>query len=79
MDRTSDREGGWSNLVAFLEERYASGGETTHRIAEDNDRPIDPALVSALTNIARLPTHDDYPFWRVRCEVTDSGYLPRRV
>lgn len=74
MDETSDREGGWHDLVASLEERYASDTSkfnTTHHIAEDNcrnEQPLDLVIVSAIENIIA----HDYPFWRVRCKVTDS-------
>ena len=73
MDRTSDREGGWHDLVASLAERYASGSKAIQpHIAEDkNERPLDPSLFSTIENITRLPTHNRYPFWRVRCKVTD--------
>ena len=71
MDQTSDQEGGWHDLVASLEERYASGSKfkTTQHIAEDDYRnerpPIDPVIVSSIEDII---THD-YPFWRIRCKV----------
>ena len=74
MDETSDKEVGWHDLVASLEERHASGSKikpTHHRdIAEDNcrnDRPLDPVIISSIENIIA----HDYPFWRVRCKVTD--------
>ena len=75
VDKPSDREGGWRDLVASLGERYASGSKTVQHVVEDNcsnERPLDPALVSSIENITRLPTHDDYPFWRVRCKVRFS-------
>jgi hypothetical protein len=68
-----DREDGWQDLVASLGERYASGSKTIPHIIEDNDsneRPLNPALVASIEKIIRLPTHDDYPFWRIRCKVT---------
>jgi len=72
MDKTSDREGGCHDLIASLEERYATSSKfkTTNHIAEDdcrNARPLDPVIVSSVENI----TAHDYPFWRVRCKVTD--------
>ena len=69
MDETSDKEGGWHDFVASLEERHASGSKS-HHIAEDdcrNDRALDPVIVSSIENGI---THD-YPFWQVRCQVTD--------
>jgi len=78
VDKPSDREGGWRDLVASLGERYASGSKTRQHAVED-ERPLDPALVSSIENITRLPTHDDYPFWRVRCKVTGWCLSPRRV
>ena len=68
MDETSDRAGSWHDLVASLDERYATRKTTLH-IAEDNcrnDRTLDPVIVSSVGNII---THD-YPFWRVRCRVS---------
>jgi hypothetical protein len=75
MDETSEKEGGWHDLVASLEERHASGSKfkPTHHIAEDNcrnDPPLDPVIVSSIENII---THD-CPFWWVRCQVTDLCY-----
>jgi hypothetical protein len=73
MDKPSNREGGWHNFVTSLGERYASGSKTIQHIVENNDGherlPLDPALVSCIEN---MPAHKDYPFWRVRCKVTDS-------
>ena len=72
-DNPSNREGGWHDFVGSLEERYASGSKTSQHIVENNyshERlPLDPALVSCIEN---MPAHKDYPFWRVRCKVTDS-------
>jgi hypothetical protein len=58
MDKTSDREDpGWHNLVASLDERYAtcSKFKTTHHIVEDdcrNEQPlVDPVIVSSVKNI----------------------------
>ena len=65
MDETPDKEVGWHDVVASLEAHH-----TSHRVAEDNcrnDRPLDPVIISSIENII---THD-YPFWRVRCKVTD--------
>jgi hypothetical protein len=73
MDQTSDHEGGWHDCIASLEERYASGSKfkTRQHIAEDNCRNewplIDPVVASSIENIT---THD-YPFWRIRCRVTN--------
>lgn len=78
MDKTSDREGGWHDLVASLEERHASGSKSKlPRVGEDNcrnERPLDPVIVSSIENII---THN-YPFWRVRCKVTDQCF-PCRI
>ena len=69
--RPDVNEGGssWGNLVASLEDRYAS----THRVAEGdrNERPLEshPTIASSIDKIIRLPTNDDYPLWRVRCKV----------
>jgi hypothetical protein len=47
MENTSDREGGWHDLVASLEDRYASGGERSQIVElEDNcttERLLDPS------------------------------------
>jgi hypothetical protein len=73
IDENSN-QGGWTNLVASIEERYALGSGPTHPIAEGNHREghldIEPAIVAAVDNITRRPTDDDYPLWRVRCKVT---------
>jgi hypothetical protein len=82
VDKPSDRERGWHDLVASLGERYASGSKMIQGIVEDNcrnERPLDPALISSIKNITGLPTHDDYPFWRVRCKVTGWCLPPHRV
>jgi hypothetical protein len=70
VDKTSDREGGWHSLVDSLEERYSSGTEfqTTPHIVDMNERALDSAFVSLIEKIAG----HDYPFWRVRCKVTDG-------
>jgi len=73
VDKLSDRERGWHDLVASLGDRYASGSKTVQGIVDDNcsnERPLDSALISSIKNIIGLPTHDDYPFWRVPCKVT---------
>lgn len=71
LDENSN-EGGWSDLVASLEERFVSGSRTTQNIADSNhrDEPPDPIIAACIDNITRLPTKDDYPLWRVRCKVT---------
>ena len=87
MDKPSDQEGGWQDMIASLSERYASGSKTIQHVVEDyckevggsNERHLDPALVSSIENITRFPTHNDYPFWRVRCKVTGWCLSPRRV
>lgn len=60
---------GWIDLVASLEERYAS----THRVAKGdrNGRRLEshPTIASSIDKITRLPTNDDYPLWRIRCKV----------
>jgi hypothetical protein len=76
MDKPSDQEGGWQDMIASLSERYASGSKTIQHVVckevgGSNERHLDPALVFSIENIIRFPTHDDYPFWRVRCKVTD--------
>jgi len=61
-------------FIAALEERYSSHGRgitATERFAEGN--PLDPVVTSCVDNITRLPTHDDYPLWRVRCKVILAG------
>jgi len=75
MDKTSDQEGRWHDLVASLEERHASGSKfkPTHHNRR-NEQPLDPIVVSSIENIT---THD-YPFWRIRCKVTDWCF-PHRV
>jgi hypothetical protein len=80
MDRTLDREGNWHDLVDSLGERYASGSKTIQPLKDNcrNERPLDPSLVSSIENITRWPTHNDYPFWQVRCKVTD-WCLPHQV
>ena len=67
-------EEGWSNLVASLEERFASGSGKTQHTTEGNhrnERPLasDPAFATCIDKITRLPTEEDYPLWRVRCQV----------
>jgi len=64
--RPDVNEGGssWGNLVASLEDRYAS----THRVAE-----------GFIEKIARLPTNDDYPLWRVRCKVFLTSVIFRHA
>jgi hypothetical protein len=66
-------QGGWSNLVSALEERFASEKGTTHGAAEGNIRGDQLARhlgnAAFIENITRLPTGDDYPLWRVRCKV----------
>ncbi len=51
-----DEHSNWANLVTSIEERYASGSGTTHRIAEGNHRnehlDIGPTIAAA---IDRLP------------------------
>ena len=77
MDKTSDpsREGDWHDLVASLKERFASGSKLKPHHAEDNRRnELDPMIVSSIEKI----TAHNYPFWRVRCKVTD-WYFPHRV
>jgi hypothetical protein len=79
MDENSD-EGGWGDLVASLEKRYASDSG----IAEGNhghERPFDShPLASVIDNITRqLPSSDDYPLWRIRCKVTLSSLIPQRI
>jgi hypothetical protein len=73
MDKLPNREGGWHDFVASLGERYTSGSKTNQHIVENNSShewpPLDPALVSCMEN---MPVRDGYPFWRVRCKVTDS-------
>src|SRR6267154_3712431 len=59
MDRTSDREGGWHDLVASLAERYASGPSKAiqpHIVKDNcrNERLLDPSLVSSIENITHL-------------------------
>jgi hypothetical protein len=72
MDKTSDQQSSWHDLVASLEKRHGSGSKSkaTHHIVEDNrtrnKQPLDPVIVSSIENIT---THD-YPFWRVRCRVS---------
>ena len=72
MDKNSDQEGGCHNLIASLEEHYATSSKSkvTNHIGEDdcrNERPLDPVIVSSIENI----TAHIYPFWRVHCKVTD--------
>lgn len=68
---------GTQDFIAALEERVSSGKGTTERFAESNrkERPLEsePAITSSIDIITRLPTHDDYPLWRVRCKVTLVG------
>jgi hypothetical protein len=71
MDNTLDQDDR-HDLVASLAERYTSGSKTIPQENDRNERPLDPVLVSTIENITRLPTDDDYPFWRVRCKVTQS-------
>lgn len=75
VDENSN-QGGWSDLVSSLEERFASGSENTNGTKEghgsdhmDNYLARYPALAAAIDNITCLPTQDDYPLWRVRCKV----------
>ena len=72
MDENSD-EGGWGDLLASLEKRYApdSGiSEGNHRQVElpfDESHPI----ASSINNvIQQLHCTDDYPLWRIRCKVS---------
>jgi hypothetical protein len=68
--KTPNQErGDWHNLVASLEERHASGSKfkATYHVAKEDEHPLCPAIVSTIENIT---THN-YPFWRVRCKVTD--------
>jgi hypothetical protein len=79
MDKTVGQEGNWANLVASLEERYASDGTTTHHIAEGSrdKRPLEshPEFISSIENVTRLSTHNDYPLWGIRCKVTNQCFL----
>ena len=73
-------EGGssWGDLVASLEDRYAS----TRRVAEGdrNERPLEGhPIASFIEKIARLPTNDDYPLWRVRCKVFLTSVIFRHA
>jgi hypothetical protein len=74
----SNRE---SDLVALLEECYASGSNTSHSVVEDddsrNERPLefDPTIAASIDNVTRLPTNNDYPLWRIRCKVSISHCL----
>ena len=67
-------DSGWDDVVASLEERYASEASgSTHCITEDatEKRLLDPEVTNAINNITRLPT-DDCPLWRIRCKVIVS-------
>jgi hypothetical protein len=78
MAKTSDpsREGDWHDLVASLKERYASGSKLKTHHAEDNRRnELDPVIVSSIEKI----TAHNYPFWRVRCKVSEWCFLHRHV
>lgn len=72
MDENSD-EGGWGDLVASIEKRYAldSGiAERNHNTFESH--PIAPSIDNI---IQQLPHVDDYPSWRIRCKVTLSTLI----
>jgi len=73
VEENSNR-GGWTSLVASIEQRYASGGGTIHRIAEHLG--IEPAIAAAIDNITCQPTDGDYPLWAFRCKVTPPRYHP---
>jgi ribosomal protein L24 len=79
MHSTDVDEGGWIDLVASLEERYAS----THRVGEGdrNERPLEShsTIASSIDKITRLPTNDDYPLWRVRCKVFLTSVIFRHA
>ena len=69
LDQLEER-GDWHDLVASLEaERHVLGSKfkATYHVAEEDEHPLCPAIVSTIENIT---THN-YPFWRVRCKVTD--------
>jgi hypothetical protein len=75
MDENS-AQGGLSDLIASLEERFASGrGNSSHRnehllpSRKEDLLTIDPALATSIENVIRLPTEEDYPLWRLRCQV----------
>jgi hypothetical protein len=70
-------QGGWSDMVASLEERFASGRRMTHNTqgtTEDSHRydflASNPAIAVSIDNITCLPSEDDYPLWQVRCKVS---------
>ena len=74
MDKPLDQEGGWHDFVASLEDRYVSANEhkTSSSIVElgsdyTTERHLDPVVISSIEDIV---THQ-YPFWRVRCKVSD--------
>ena len=69
-------EGGWGDLVASLEKRYASDSQ----IAKGNNTHQQPfeshPIIPSIDNIIRqLPSMDDYPLWRIRCKVTLQLHL----
>ena len=73
MGENSNREGGWVDVtIASLMERY--GPKHHEAIAGDTSELEQPlasnsAFASTIDKIARWPTNDDYPLWRVRCKV----------
>jgi hypothetical protein len=79
MDENSD-EGGWGDLLASLEKRYASDSgiaEGTHT----REQPLEShPIASSIDNIVRqLPRTDDYPLWRIRCKVILSRLILRHT